>query len=134
MNLLVRFVFLPILFLLLSSITLVKGSSKPVPDVRNLNLIVVEKGTLSFSPKVVLVKPGTVLTWVNQDIQDHFLMLSSATSNEKTIANEPPVNQPLPPGTRFQHKISHTGIYPFFCAIHNQMWGMIMVDENVVTN
>ncbi|MBI1822774.1 MAG: hypothetical protein HY200_02315 [Nitrospirae bacterium] len=131
MNHLIRFFVLPSLFLLLFSIPLVKGSSKPVPDVRNLNLITVEKGTLSFSPKVVLVPPGTTLTWVNQDIQDHFLMFSSAASNEKTLANEPPVNQPLPPGIRFQHKISHTGIYPFFCAIHNQMWGMVMVDENM---
>jgi plastocyanin len=133
MNQLIRFVFLPTLFLLLFSLSLVKGSSKPVPDVRNLNIITIEKGTLSFSPKVVLVKPGTTLTWINQDVQDHFLMLSSATSNEKTLANEPPLNEPLSPGARFQHKITHTGIYPFFCAIHNQMWGMIMVDENVAT-
>jgi plastocyanin len=131
MNRWVRFIFLPILFLLLFSLSFVNGSTKPVPDVRNLNLITVEKGTFSFTPRVVLVKPGTTLTWVNQDGQDHFLMLSSATSNEKTIANEPPLNEPLPPGARFQHKISHAGIYPFFCAIHNQMWGMVMVDDNI---
>lgn len=130
MNLSIRNLILPTFFLLLFCLPLVKGSSKPVPDVRNLNIFTIEKGTLSFSPKVVLVKPGTVLTWINQDSQEHFLMLSPATSNEATIANEPPINQSLPPGGRFQHKINHIGIYPFFCAIHNQMWGMIMVDES----
>ncbi|MHB8482885.1 MAG: cupredoxin domain-containing protein [Nitrospiria bacterium] len=118
---------------LLVSLSIVKGDVKPVQDVRNLNVITVEKGTLAFSPKVILVKPGTTVTWVNQDIQDHFLMFSSATSDVKTTENEPPVNEPLHPGTRYQHKISHTGIYPFFCGIHNQMWGMVMVDENVAS-
>jgi len=118
---LARYLLFSALLLSLSSVSLVKGSSKPVGDVRNKTEFTVEKGTFSFSPKVVLVRPGTNLTWINQDTQDHFLMLSNATSNEKTIASEPPINQPLPPGFRFQHKISHTGIYPFFCAIHNQM-------------
>jgi plastocyanin len=133
MNLLIRYFILPFLFVLLFSLPPASGSSRAVPDVRNLSLITIEKGTLSFSPKVVLVRPGTTLTWVNQDVQDHFLMFSSATSNEKTMANEPPINQPLPPGIHFQHKVAHSGIYPFFCAIHNQMWGMVMVDENIAT-
>ena len=124
--------YLPLLTIfLVSSFSIVKGDVKPVKDVRNLNVISVEKGTLAFSPKVILVKPGTTITWANQDIQQHFLMFSSATSDAITTENEPPVNEPLPPGVRFQHKVSHVGIYPYFCAIHNQMWGMVMVDENI---
>ena len=120
---------LSLLFWILFSLPFVYGSARPVPDVRNIDRIVIQKGTFSFSPKVVLVKPGTTITWINEDIQDHFLMFSSALSNEKTLASEPPVNEPLPPGIQYRHKVSHTGIYPFFCAIHNQMWGMVMVDE-----
>ncbi len=121
--------FLTLFFLI--SFSTVQGDVKPVKDIRNINTIIIEKGTLSFSPKVILVKPGTTVTWANQDSQDHFLMFSSATSDAKTIENEPPVNEPLHPGDRFQHKVSHVGVYPFFCGIHNQMWGMVMVDEHV---
>jgi plastocyanin len=132
MNWFVRYILLPGFFLSIS-LSMVKGSSKPVKDVRNLNLITIEKGTLSFSPKVILVKPGTTVTWVNQDTQDHFLMFSPAASNAKSNEPDSMINQPLPPGARFQHKIERVGIYTYFCGIHNQMWGLVMVDENVAS-
>lgn len=132
MNRFIRYILLPGVFLFIS-LSMVKGTATPVKDVRNLNLITIEKGTLSFSPKVVLIKPGTTVTWVNQDIQDHFLMFSPAASNTKNNEPDLMINEPLPPGTRFQHKIGRVGIYTFFCGIHNQMWGMVMVDENVAS-
>lgn len=108
-----------------------KVEEKKVKDVRNLTAITVEKGTLAFSPKVILVKPGTTLTFANQDDREHFLMLSPATSSETAMEEEPSLNAPLPPGAKITHKITHIGIYPYFCGIHNQMWGMVMVDNNV---
>ncbi|HXN06973.1 MAG TPA: plastocyanin/azurin family copper-binding protein [Nitrospiria bacterium] len=107
------------------------GEEKKVKDVRGLTAITVEKGTLAFSPKIILVKPGTAITFANQDDREHFLMLSSATSSQTAMEEEPPLNEPLPPGAKITHKITHIGIYPYFCGIHNQMWGMVMVDNNV---
>ena len=130
MRRLVQFVCIPALSLILFS-SHAGGEVKRAKDVRNLNLITVEKGTLLFSPRVVLVKPGTTITWSNQDDRDHFLMLSPATSSQASMTEEPPFNEALPPGALIKHKITHVGIYPFFCAIHNQMWGMVMVDEQV---
>lgn len=71
----------------------------------------------TFSPAVLNVPVGTTVTWVNQDDTAH-----TVTSVDKKFGS-----QGLDTGDMFSYKFATPGTYSYFCSIHPQMVGKIIV-------
>lgn len=72
----------------------------------------------TFGPKSVTVKAGTTVTWTNQDDIPH-----TVTSTAQQFRSKP-----LDSGDTFTFTFSTPGTYKYFCSLHPQMTGTIVVE------
>jgi len=72
----------------------------------------------AFLPQRITVKPGTTVTWTNDDDAPH------------TIASSAKVfkSRPLDTGDKFSFTFTTPGTYAYFCSVHPQMTGTIVVE------
>lgn len=85
----------------------------------------------SFSPKVVQVRPGTKVTWINEDV---FTYLAGEYSGIHNVAaTEVPKGDPgfvaplLAHGESFSHTFTTEGTYNYICTPHPYMEGRVIV-------
>jgi len=73
----------------------------------------------AFSPATITVKPGTTVTWTNQDGASHTITSDStpAAFSSATLAN----------GATYQFTFTAPGTYPYHCSIHPSMTGTVVV-------
>ena len=71
----------------------------------------------TFTQPTVAVRPGTTVTWVNDDDIPHTVV-------SKTLAFKSKV---LDSGDRFSFTFAKAGQFGYFCSIHPHMTGMIIV-------
>jgi plastocyanin len=71
----------------------------------------------SFSPPVMKVKPGTQITWTNNDDIPHTVVSDNFIFKSKVLAT----------GEKFTFKASKPGVYVYSCSIHPNMTGKIIV-------
>jgi plastocyanin len=69
-------------------------------------------------PDTIRIKVGTEVTWHNNDEVPHTI-----TANDESFSGL--VQQ----GTTFQHTFETTGTIAYFCAIHPDMKGLVIVEE-----
>jgi plastocyanin len=81
------------------------------------NQVVIDNFT--FNPRSLTVKAGTNVTWVNRDDVPH-----TATSTKKPRLFD---SGALDTDEKFSHVFTAPGTYDYFCAVHPQMTGKIMV-------
>lgn len=74
----------------------------------------------SFAPRLITVRPGAEVTWVNHDDIPH-----NVISTGKSFAS--PV---LDTDEKFSHKFPKPGEFPYYCSIHPHMTGTVVVREN----
>jgi plastocyanin len=72
-----------------------------------------------FSPRELTVTAGTKVTWVNNDDVPH-----TATSTAKPRSFD---SRTLDTDGKFSHVFTTPGTYNYFCAVHPQMTGRIIV-------
>jgi len=72
----------------------------------------------AFLPQRITVKPGTTVTWTNDDDAPH------------TIASSAKVfkSRPLDTGNKFSFTFTTPGTYAYFCSVHPQMTGTVTVE------
>jgi plastocyanin len=70
------------------------------------------------------IKAGTTITFINDD-NDHAHNIVSGTRTAPTQAF---FSGLLQPGQRWQYTFTTPGIYPYFCSIHPDMDGVIIVE------
>ena len=88
----------------------------------------VPEGRTEFSPKSQEVKTGTVVKWINEDKRTHFLTAADPNRKEPAhIVDELLIHHIFPPGDTFQMQFDKPGHYDFFCAIHMEMRGTVVV-------
>lgn len=88
----------------------------------------VPSGRTEFSPASQQVKAGTQVTWINEDQRTHFLTAADPNRKEPArIVNDLLIHHLLPPGETFQMKFDKPNTYDFFCAIHMEMRGTVIV-------
>jgi plastocyanin len=104
-------------FALLSSIRGKESEIRDLAPVKDAKAAVVIDN-FSFSPKTLTVPVGATLTWTNHDSVPH--VVKSADDQFK----KSPV---LKTGQRFSNTFATTGTYSYFCSIHPQMTGKIIV-------
>ncbi len=71
-----------------------------------------------FGPDTLTVKAGTEVVWTNADEFDHWVLADDKTSFDSNR---------LAQGATYAHTFATPGSYPYFCNIHNQMKGTIVV-------
>jgi len=83
-----------------------------------------EPGTVAidnfaFAPATLTVAPGTTVTWINHDDEPHTIVNSGTPRLFKSAA--------LDSDEKFSFKFDQPGTYTYFCSIHPQMTGTIVV-------
>lgn len=71
----------------------------------------------AFGPAAITVKPGTTVTWTQQDEDQH-----TVTANDGSFASSPLIT-----GKTFTHTFTAPGTYQYHCAIHPFMHGTVVV-------
>ena len=72
----------------------------------------------SFAPAALTVKAGTQITWTNGDDIPHTVVSNGPAFKSKVLAT----------GEKFTFTAEKTGTYSYFCSIHRNMTGKVVVE------
>jgi len=72
-----------------------------------------------FTPAQITVPVGAKVTWINNDGVRHLVVVAT---NPRAIKS-----WPLGTGERYGFTYATAGIYPYFCGLHPQMTGTVVV-------
>ena len=89
------------------------------PQTAGENVTVRIKG-MRFEPAVVRVKPGTTVTWIQDDGAPH-----TVTGNKGELASAT-----MTGGQRFTHTFGAAGSYDYACNFHPMMKGQVVVEDS----
>ena len=73
----------------------------------------------AFAPASLTVAPGTKVTWTNDDEEPHTVTSADGGHTFKSPA--------LDTDDKFSFTFNKAGTYKYFCSIHRQMVGTIIV-------
>ena len=82
----------------------------------------VEVSNFQFSPKLLTVKAGTVVTWVDKE-GSHTVTADNGSFSSPTLSA----------GQTFSRKFTKPGRYPYHCSFHGSAGGGDMAGTVVVT-
>lgn len=85
------------------------SSSEVVVNIRNL----------AFNPKILKIKAGTKVTWINDDPMAHTI-----ASDSDNILNSPTLSS----GQSFNFTFNNIGTTNYHCNIHKSMQGVVIVE------
>jgi plastocyanin len=105
--------YLIILSLIISVIFLPGCTQQPITPGENTVLI----DNLAFKPSSLTVQNGTMVTWMNNDGVDHTIVEDNDLFSSGTLTN----------GQNFTYTFTTSGTYNYFCGIHPNMRGKIIV-------
>jgi nitrite reductase (NO-forming) len=84
----------------------------------------------SYYPKIIDIKPGTKVTWVNEDVFSYMEGEFSGVHNVITTNAPQVVASPLlAHAETFSFTFTETGVYEYMCAPHPYMRGEVRVSE-----
>jgi 3',5'-cyclic-AMP phosphodiesterase len=72
----------------------------------------------NFTPPTLTVKPGTKVTWINNDDVPHLVVSVQRAWRQSPV---------LDTDQRFSARLAAAGTYDYFCALHPKMQGRIIV-------
>ena len=71
----------------------------------------------SFGPGTLTVPVGTTVTWTNRDDVPHTVVSTEGVFKSKVLGTD----------EQFSFTFSKAGSYPYFCSIHPNMTGRVVV-------
>lgn len=94
-------------------------------DYRGVSTVTIRMKDTAFAPPVIRIRPGTTVTWVNDDDVEHYVNTDShpghtyfPTQNSRALAK----------GATYATTFTAPGAYPYHCSAHAAtMTGMIIV-------
>jgi plastocyanin len=98
--------------------------------------VVMHPGSETFLPQVITIRVGERVTWANDSRTDDAFVTSSGPVTRQTTVGQDDLEMDavLHPGTNYTHAFREPGTYYYFCAGHMQMWGTVIVKENLIAN
>ena len=78
---------------------------------------VVRISNFTFAQQALAVRPGTTVTWVNDDDIPHTVVASNQAFRSKVLDT----------GDRFSFRFAKAGQFAYFCSLHPHMTGTIIV-------
>lgn len=88
--------------------------------------VVVRKDAYKFDPASVVLEVGDTIKWVNADVRRHLMASVPGTGAGDQLEIFCPE---FFPEKTCEHTFSTPGRYPYFCFIHRQMVGEVIVLE-----
>jgi plastocyanin len=71
----------------------------------------------AFNPGTITVKPGTAVTWTNNDSATHTITADDGSWDSGAVAK----------GKTFSRAFASAGTYTYHCAVHPSMTGKVIV-------
>jgi plastocyanin len=93
------------------------SSAAPVPAAAPVAADHVAIQGFAFGPAAITVRPGTTVTWTQQDEDQH-----TVTADDGSFTSSP-----LTTGQTFTHTFAAPGTYRYHCSIHPFMHGTVVV-------
>jgi plastocyanin len=78
-----------------------------------------------FSPGVLNVASGSLVTWKNTDTVSHYV--TSGQSSDNTTGTVFDSGNLIKPGTTYQFTFANAGTFNYFCTVHPWMVGQVIV-------
>lgn len=78
----------------------------------------------AFTPQRVTVKPGTTVTWTNDDDAPHTVAANGKLFKSGALDTQ----------DKFSFTFTTPGTYEYFCSLHPHMTAAIVVEATVGTN
>src|ERR1700704_6891787 len=72
----------------------------------------------AFAPQRVVVKPGTTVTWINEDDIPHTVASSTKLFKSRVLDT----------ADKFSFTFTTPGVFEYFCSLHPHMTGTIVVE------
>jgi plastocyanin len=92
--------------------------------------VVVKLGSKAFTPQEMKIKLGDKVIWMNESEEEHFLTSAGPLSKQMVRGTEElEIHKLLKPREGYTHSFAKADTYYYFCAIHLQMWGIVIVEE-----
>jgi plastocyanin len=85
------------------------------------------KTTDAFSPNPVNVKVGDTVTWTNKDSTPHTVTSGENAKPDGKFDSSPGFQQLIVPQGTFSHTFTEAGSYPYYCGLHANMVGTVVV-------
>jgi len=91
-----------------------QNSSSKQPTTVEANTVKISN--FAFSPQTLTVKPGTTVTWINEDSIPHTIKADMFNSSN------------LSKGDKFTFTFADKGTFDYICGVHPSMTGKIVVE------
>jgi plastocyanin len=91
----------------------------PITEEGRVVSIVGNSGTNSYNPNLIEIKVGDTVTWINDDSSPHTV---TSSSNDRTFDSDV-----LKRGETFSFTFDKEGQFPYFCTLHPNMVGTVVV-------
>ncbi|MDO8740748.1 MAG: cupredoxin family copper-binding protein [Candidatus Woesearchaeota archaeon] len=95
------------------------GQEQQTSAATNINI---EIKNFAFSPQAITIKKGSTVTWEQMDSAPH---TATSTSSPSGAAFD---SGTLNKGASWSHTFNTAGTYEYYCAIHPNMKGKIIVE------
>lgn len=95
-----------------SSATSTQTSTSTIPT-----RVTVKMSNFAFSPATVTIKRGGTVTWTNEDTAAHDVTSTSGAFASASLAQ----------GRSYTHTFSTAGTFPYYCSVHPNMKGTVIV-------
>jgi plastocyanin len=80
-----------------------------------------------FQPDPIQVQVGDTVTWTNDDLESHTVTSGSNGVSDNKFNSSPNFIPLMASGTTFSHTFTEPGKYPYFCLLHPNMVGTVIV-------
>lgn len=85
------------------------------------------KTTDAYSPNPINANVGDTVTWTNRDSTPHTVTSGTAGAPDGKFDSSPGFNPLLAPQQTFSHTFTEAGEYPYYCGLHPNMVGTVIV-------
>ncbi|MDQ3851966.1 MAG: plastocyanin/azurin family copper-binding protein [Thermoproteota archaeon] len=80
-----------------------------------------------FQPNPIQLQAGDTVIWRNDDLEAHTVTSGSNGVPDNKFNSSPNFIPLITPGTTFSHTFTQAGEYPYFCLLHPNMVGTVIV-------
>jgi plastocyanin len=81
----------------------------------------------AFSPNPINVHVGDTVTWTNRDSTPHTVTSGINGRPDGRFDSSPNLNPLIAPAATFSHTFTEAGGYPYYCSLHPNMIGTVIV-------
>ncbi len=81
----------------------------------------------AYQPNPVQVSVGDMVNWTNDDSQPHTVTSGSDGQSDGKFDSSSDIYPLMSPGQNFEHTFTEAGEYPYYCAIHPNQVGTVIV-------